>query len=115
MTAGNIALPTGIDALAALTIPISELSNAGAGLSAPLLYNSDGPLVSSSRLESLTAVTDDMLLNPPADDWLNWRRTRNAYGHSPAKSNRQRKCRRPATRLELVSAPRRKHDDTHRA
>ena len=83
MTAGESALPTNIVALAALTIPMSELSNAGAGLSAPLLYNSDGPLVSSIRLESLTAVTDDMLLNPPADDWLNWRRTRDAYGHSP--------------------------------
>ena len=83
MTAGDTALPAGIDALAALTIPASELSNIGAESSAPLLYNSDGPLVSSSRLESLTAVTDDMLLNPPADDWLNWRRTRDAYGHSP--------------------------------
>ena len=83
LSAGNTALPTGIDALATLTIPASELTNAGAASSAPLLYNSDGPLVSSSRLESLTAVTDDMLLNPPADDWLNWRRTRNAHGHSP--------------------------------
>ena len=83
MKAGARALPTGIDALAALTIPTSALSNAAAESSAPLLYNSDGPLVSSSRLESLTAVTDDMLLNPPADDWLNWRRTRDAYAHSP--------------------------------
>ena len=82
MHAGAAALPTGIEALAALTIPASELNNAGAASSAPLLYNSDGPLVSSSRLESLTAVTDDMLLNPPADDWLNWRRTRDAFGHS---------------------------------
>jgi alcohol dehydrogenase (cytochrome c) len=83
MTASDTALPIQIDALAALNIPTSELSNAGTESSAPLLYNSDGPLVSSSRLDQLSAVTDDMLLKPPADDWLNWRRTRNAYGHSP--------------------------------
>jgi len=83
LAAGDAALPAEVAALASLTIPTSELSNTGAEPSAPLLYNSDGPLVSSSRLDTLTAVTDDMLLSPSADDWLNWRRTRDAYGHSP--------------------------------
>lgn len=83
MAAGDVALPSTLDALASLTIPLSELAGTSAQPSAPLLYNSDGPLVRSSRLDTLTAVTDDMLLNPPADDWLNWRRTRDAYGHSP--------------------------------
>lgn len=83
MSPANVPLPSSIGALAALTIPITELSNTATQSSAPLLYNSDGPLVISSRLDNLTAVTDGMLLNPPEDDWLNWRRTRDAYGHSP--------------------------------
>lgn len=34
-------------------------------------------------LEALTPVTDAMLRNPPPADWLMWRRTYNAWGHSP--------------------------------
>tara|TARA_R110002072_G_scaffold136124_3_gene278378 strand:- start:94484 stop:96238 length:1755 start_codon:yes stop_codon:yes gene_type:complete len=34
-------------------------------------------------LDSLTPVTDAMLQNPPAEDWLMWRRTWDAYGFSP--------------------------------
>jgi alcohol dehydrogenase (cytochrome c) len=30
-----------------------------------------------------TPVTEAILQNPPAEDWLNWRRTRDAHGHSP--------------------------------
>jgi mono/diheme cytochrome c family protein len=66
MTAGDSALPAGIDALAALTIPTSELSSTGAESPASLLYNSDGPLVSSSRLESLTPGNDHKLFKTPA-------------------------------------------------
>src|SRR6266436_1222916 len=32
---------------------------------------------------ALTPVTDEMLRNPPASDWLMWRRTYNAWGFSP--------------------------------
>ena len=32
---------------------------------------------------NLTPVTDQMLRNPPASDWLMWRRTYNAWGYSP--------------------------------
>src|SRR4051812_2831312 len=28
-------------------------------------------------------VTEEMLRNPPPDDWLNWRRTDNGWGYSP--------------------------------
>ncbi|MET0212587.1 MAG: PQQ-binding-like beta-propeller repeat protein, partial [Vicinamibacterales bacterium] len=28
-------------------------------------------------------VTDDMLTNPPASDWLHWRRTYDGWGYSP--------------------------------
>ena len=32
---------------------------------------------------SLTPVTDAMLRDPPASDWLMWRRTYNGWGYSP--------------------------------
>lgn len=35
------------------------------------------------KLNSLTPVTDAMLENPPAQDWLMWRRTYDAHGFSP--------------------------------
>jgi alcohol dehydrogenase (cytochrome c) len=34
-------------------------------------------------LTKLTPVTDAMLNNPPASDWLMWRRTYNGWGYSP--------------------------------
>jgi alcohol dehydrogenase (cytochrome c) len=33
--------------------------------------------------KSLTPVTDTMLRDPPAADWLMWRRTYNGWGYSP--------------------------------
>src|SRR3954454_20075274 len=32
---------------------------------------------------NITPVTDAMLRNPPAGDWLMWRRTYNGWGYSP--------------------------------
>src|SRR5215831_9519313 len=34
-------------------------------------------------LRDLKPVTDDVLANPSPSDWLMWRRTYNAWGHSP--------------------------------
>jgi alcohol dehydrogenase (cytochrome c) len=34
-------------------------------------------------LERMTPVTDAMLRNPPAGDWLHWRRTYDGWAHSP--------------------------------
>ena len=34
-------------------------------------------------LDAMQPVTDEMLHDPPADDWLLWRRTYGAYGFSP--------------------------------
>src|SRR5690606_1422116 len=34
-------------------------------------------------IDSLTPVTDEMLVNPPDGDWLMWRRTYNGWGYSP--------------------------------
>ena len=37
----------------------------------------------SAQRKPLTPVTEAMLLNPPAEDWLMWRRTYDAWGYSP--------------------------------
>ena len=34
-------------------------------------------------IDSLTPVTDEMLVNPPDGDWLMWRRTYDGWGYSP--------------------------------
>src|SRR5688572_24895860 len=44
------------------------------------------PLAHSDAQETITRlspVTDAMLANPPAADWLMWRRTLNSWGYSP--------------------------------
>jgi alcohol dehydrogenase (cytochrome c) len=37
----------------------------------------------SPILKTLKPLTDDILANPSPQDWLMWRRTYNAWGHSP--------------------------------
>ena len=37
----------------------------------------------SDPIKNLTPVTDAMLRNPPAADWLMWRRAYNGWGYSP--------------------------------
>ncbi|HKJ74324.1 MAG TPA: PQQ-binding-like beta-propeller repeat protein [Alphaproteobacteria bacterium] len=37
-------------------------------------------------LKRLTPVTQEMLRNPPVQDWINWRRTQNGWGYSPLKA-----------------------------
>jgi len=53
------------------------------------LFGPAGPLTADaglpSRLDKLTRVTDAMLENPPAGDWLVWRRTYDSLGFSPLK------------------------------
>ena len=36
-----------------------------------------------AQAEGFKPVTEEMLRNPPPGDWLNWRRTDNAWGYSP--------------------------------
>lgn len=38
--------------------------------------------MAQSLLDSYTPVTDEMLENPPAEDWLMWRNTQNHWAHS---------------------------------
>ena len=37
----------------------------------------------SEAAKNLTPVTNEMLRNPPAADWLMWRRTYDGWGYSP--------------------------------
>jgi len=37
----------------------------------------------SEAAKNLKPVTNEMLRNPPAADWLMWRRTYDGYGYSP--------------------------------
>jgi PQQ-dependent dehydrogenase (methanol/ethanol family) len=55
------------------------------GPSGGLAFGVDIPPAPSRRspLEHYSAVTDAMLANPPAGEWLNWRRTLDAQGFSP--------------------------------
>ena len=75
---GAAALPADPDLLAALSPGwISQ----GGGLS-PGAALPPWP-VRWNPLDGLQPVTDDMLHDPPAADWLLWRRTYGAYGFSP--------------------------------
>src|SRR3546814_7382506 len=40
-------------------------------------------IAQDAPIDSITPVTDEMLLNPPDADWLMWRRTFNGWGYSP--------------------------------
>jgi alcohol dehydrogenase (cytochrome c) len=59
------------------------------GLILPLLCiaatssSAQQPWQGSAVINGLTPVTDQMLLNPPANDWLMWRRDYSAWGYSP--------------------------------
>ena len=76
-------LPEQLADLREISIPLSQLNGQSRQSATPLVYDTDGPLQESPLLDNLDPVSDAMLLNPPAEDWLNWRRTLNAWGHSP--------------------------------
>ncbi|KMK65110.1 PQQ-binding-like beta-propeller repeat protein [Puniceibacterium sp. IMCC21224] len=40
-------------------------------------------MAQESAIDKVTPVTDEMLLNPPDGDWLQWRRTYDGWGYSP--------------------------------
>ena len=41
------------------------------------------PAVQSQSGDDFVPVTDEMLRNPPPEDWLMWRRTWSSWGYSP--------------------------------
>src|SRR5580692_8244902 len=55
-----------------LFVPTLLLSGAAAFAQAP-----------GNTINAMSPVTDAMLHNPPASDWLMWRRTYNGWGYSP--------------------------------
>lgn len=75
-------LPTNLEQLASLTIPAQPLVDQRFTPRSPS-FSTNGPVLPVSRLDDLTPVTNDLLLDPPADDWLVWRRTHSNLGHSP--------------------------------
>lgn len=83
IAASNAAVPENPTLLSALAIPAPATIAQASVADEPLLYLTDGPVLDSLRLHDLSPVTDAMLLNPPANDWLHWRRTRDSHGHSP--------------------------------
>jgi len=42
-----------------------------------------GAFQARTELESFNPITEETLLNPDPGDWINWRRTLNAWGYSP--------------------------------
>jgi PQQ-dependent dehydrogenase (methanol/ethanol family) len=72
-------LPSDMKALAALTIP--RLAAASSDVDAPIAKSSGA----AARLSALSPVTDKMLHNPPAGDWLQWGRTYDGQNYSPLK------------------------------
>ena len=50
---------------------------------AVLLSCALGASPATAQVENYVPVTDAMLQDPPAEDWLNWRRTLDGQGHSP--------------------------------
>ncbi len=62
------------------TVDPSVLAAMGFGPAAP---QTGTTRFRDSGAGELTAVTDELLRRPPADDWLAWRRTRDNQGYSP--------------------------------
>lgn len=47
------------------------------------LLSVQAAVAQETRTANMSAVTDEMLLNPPDADWLMWRRTYDGWGYSP--------------------------------
>ena len=78
ISASDAELPADLAALAALS---PGWSSSGGGLSAGIVLPSVP--VRQNPLERIRPVTDAMLRNANPEDWLLWRRTYDAAGHSP--------------------------------
>ena len=59
------------------------LSSTALGLVSLMLASAAPAQQAADPTKTLTPVTDAMLHNPPAADWLMWRRTYDGYGFSP--------------------------------
>ena len=61
-----------------------------------------GSLLLTAQVKEFRPVTDAMLRNPAPGDWLNWRRTDNAWGYSPLDQINQKNVQQLAARVVVV-------------
>ncbi len=78
IVAGDVPLPTDPKRLAAMRLP-----EGGFHFMAYSSYTPRPPEHFPNPLDRYTPVTDALLANPPAEDWLSWRRTYDVHGFSP--------------------------------
>lgn len=76
---GSTALPTDHATLQKMHLPYTGDTSGGLSFQAKLPPWPEAP----NPLAKLTPVTDAMLQDPPAGDWLSWRRTLDGQGFSP--------------------------------
>jgi alcohol dehydrogenase (cytochrome c) len=76
-------LPADPRLLAALTIPWGPTAPAPPMMPLSPLAPPMPPVVLPNPLESVTSVSDTLLRDPPASEWLLWRRTYDDHGFSP--------------------------------
>ena len=81
---GALALPSDAAALKAMRIPGGGPGAGPSGGLAPGVSLPPAPK-KTSPLDKITPITDSMLANPPASEWLTWRRTLDYQGFSPLK------------------------------
>ena len=62
---------------------LSGLGVAGSAIAADQPAQGGNGQTENSVFTNFTPVTDEMIQNPDPADWLTWRRTLNAWGHSP--------------------------------
>ena len=100
---GPRALPTEPEALKALMMPAPSNS---VGRLAPDVRLPPAPVV-ANPLDRLTPLTEALLANPPAGDWVTWRRAPDAQGFSPlAQINKSNVARlQPAWGWSLAAGP----------
>lgn len=82
---GGTPLPTDAAALAAMQIPRGATQRSAPMMPLSPLAPPMPPLILPNPLDGITPVTADLLENPPATDWLIWRRTYDDHGFSPLK------------------------------
>jgi len=78
IVAGDTALPTDLERLAAMQVPAGGFS-----FMAFSPYTARAEVDRPTPLMDFNAVTDDSIANPPPGDWLGWRRSYDGQGFSP--------------------------------
>jgi alcohol dehydrogenase (cytochrome c) len=82
---GETELSTDVNVLATQAIPRSALAPTPPMMPLSPLAPPMPPVALPNPLDSITAVSDELLRNPPASEWLSWRRTYDDHGFSPLK------------------------------